>query len=65
LNSTSNSTSSSKSSIYQSTTFISAVTSVGGTGVVITAGGVIYAVSRSAKYFVRVPLAPDDLAMQI
>lgn len=61
----SNTTSGNNQEIYETTTFISTVSAVGGTTLVATVGGVAYAAARSAKYFVQVPFAPEDLAMQI
>lgn len=50
--------------MFTSTTFISSVAAAGGAGVA-TAAGVSYYILKSAKDFVKVPMAPTDLAMQI
>eukprot|EP01031_Cornospumella_fuschlensis_P027473 gene27473-33177_t len=54
----------SSASLFETTTFISSVTAAGGAGV-MTAASASYYVLRNARNFVKVPMAPDDLAMAI
>lgn len=62
--SSSNSSSSSAQSLFASDTFIGSITAAGGAGVV-TAASASYYLLRTAKAFVKVPMAPSSLAMQI
>jgi hypothetical protein len=59
-----NATAAAKTQFYETESFITYVSAAGGAGVA-TAGGAAYYLMKTAKNFIKVPMAPDDLAMQV